>query len=26
MAAGRIILYNKNLHIEYYGAGLGQKI
>jgi len=26
MAAGRRVLYNKNLNIKYYGAGLGQKV
>jgi hypothetical protein len=26
MASGRRVLYNKNLNIKYYGAGLGQKV
>jgi len=26
MATGRRVLYNKNLNIKYYGAGLGQKV
>jgi len=26
MAADRRVLYNKNLNIKYYGAGLGQKV